>query len=200
MLYAKRDEFTDVTKKIGKIFKLFGLSPNQWTALSVISGLIGFLLLMNQKFYLSFLSFTLASLLDLVDGAVAREMKMQTKTGAYFDTISDRIVEFFLILGLLLQEYPKILVPAKLWIFILLFGSLMTTYSKSAAYEKKLMNKELKGGLLERGERMILLLLIILTTPFNRFYAAAMISITSILSITTFIQRTLKALKMSKVD
>ena len=44
----------------------------------------------------------LSSLLDFIDGAVARYMKKTSIKGAYLDTICDRYVEGLIFLGLLL--------------------------------------------------------------------------------------------------
>jgi phosphatidylglycerophosphate synthase len=94
--------------------------------------------------------------MDIIDGAVARYSNQVSKKGAYLDTIVDRYVEFLIILGLLLAHLPHVILPSDVWILIFLFGAMMTTYVKAAAAEKGL-SSIVKGGVLERAERLLLI-------------------------------------------
>ena len=71
----------------------------------------------------------------MVDGAVARVTKTASKFGAYLDTIVDRYVEAIIAFGLLFAALPGFYIPAYAWIFLYLFGGMMTTYAKAAAKE-----------------------------------------------------------------
>ena len=113
---------------------------------------------MKLELILTIILFLIAGFLDLIDGSVARYRGVEGKMGAYLDTIVDRYVEGILLIGMFFLPLPEILLPAKIWISLIIFGSLMTTYSKAAAKEKELTNQELKGGLFSRGERIISLL------------------------------------------
>ena len=90
----------------------------------------------------------LAIFLDMVDGWVARAKKMESKKGAFLDGISDRIVEFFLLLSLLLLALPDM--PESLFslpslysiISILFFGTCMTSFVKAYADHKQVVSHE----------------------------------------------------------
>jgi phosphatidylglycerophosphate synthase len=126
----------------------------------------------------------------MVDGAVARASNRATKFGAYLDTTIDRFVEFFIIFGLFFVDYPSFILSSQAWLMILLLGSMMSTYSKSAAFEKGLINKESKGGgILEHTDRLLLFLVIILISYFSLQYATYLIALTSILTLVSFAQR-----------
>jgi phosphatidylglycerophosphate synthase len=58
---------------------------------------------------------------------------------------------------MLFLPLPNILFPGYVWIFLLLFGSLTTAFVKAAAKEKELVVRELKGGLITRAERILLI-------------------------------------------
>jgi len=62
-------------------------------------------------------------------------------------------------------DLPQWLLPSDVWLFLALFGAMMTTYSKAAAKEKGFVS-EIKGGLMSRVERLaaygIILILLIL--------------------------------------
>lgn len=103
MLYKKRKKFKDVSKNLGYTLSKIPVSPNQWTILSLILVLIVFYFLINQNFLIAFIFCIFTISIDIVDGAVARTTNKVTKFGAYLDTIIDRFIEFFIILGLFLQ-------------------------------------------------------------------------------------------------
>jgi archaetidylinositol phosphate synthase len=159
MLDLYKEKFRKIEVLVGKFFSLFPLTPNQYTLTSIIFGIGAFYSLTKQNLILATFLFLLASFLDFVDGAVARYKNISTKIGAYLDTICDRYVEGMLLFGMLFLPLPQIFLPHFAWLFLILFGSLITTYAKAAAKEKDLVFSELKGGLLSRGERIILLLI-----------------------------------------
>lgn len=159
MLDLRRHLFRGFEIKIAKIFSFLPFKPNHYTLISIFFAITSSYFIIRQRFTLAILFFLIAGVLDFIDGAVARNKGLATKTGAYLDTIADRYVEGILLFGLLFLPLPKILLPGPVWIFLILFGSFLTTYAKAAAKEKELVEKELKGGFLSRGERVILLLL-----------------------------------------
>ncbi len=197
MLYEHWDRFYKVDLKIGGLFSWIPLTPNQWTFLGLFPAIISLYLLINQKFVLAACFLLLASCFDVIDGAVARATGQVTKVGAYLDTLVDRYVEGMIALGLLFVSLPDFYLPATVWIFLYLFGSLITTYSKSAAKEKEVVNEELRGGILERAERVIGLLLGLFLAKIDKSYLVYMIAIIAILSNVSALQRMNKAFRKS---
>lgn len=193
MLYARRKRWEKENNKIGEFFSRASLSPNYWTFASVILSLVTAYFVVNGSFVLAALFFALTALMDIVDGSVARYLGLATKKGAYLDTMVDRYAEFFVIAALLLANLPDFYLPISFWIFVYLFGSLMTTYSKAAAKEKDLTSVEIKGGILERSERMILLFLGLLLAVLSKTYLTYIIVLVAVLSNITVLQRASKA-------
>ena len=191
MLYERQDIFSGIDRRIGKAFGF--LPPNAWTVLSLIVALPVFYFIIREDFILAAAALAAAAFFDKIDGSVARFAGKVTKTGAYLDTITDRYVEFTAVAGLLFISMPQIILPFYAWLFLYLFGSMMTTYAKASAKEK--LNKEIKGGLLERAERMALLFAGILLAYFSKSYLAYAIAFMAIISNITALQRIRKALK-----
>ena len=189
MLEEKREKFRELSQKTGEIFSKLGLTPNQYTLISLFFVLISFYFLINRNLILALIFFLISAILDFIDGAVARFTKKATKRGAYLDTISDRYIEGIILLGFLFLPLTDFLLSAKIWIFLAFFGSLMTTYSKAAAKEKELVSEELKKGLLGRAERIILISLAILLGIFNLSWLIYPIIVLAIFSNITAIQR-----------
>lgn len=195
MLEEKREKFKKLEGVIGKIFSKLGPSPNQYTLNSIFFGFFCLLFLLFGELGLALLFFLISAFLDFVDGAVARYSNRVTKKGAFLDTIADRFVEGLVFLGIISLPIKDFIIPAKYWIFLAFFGSLMTTYSKAAAKEKELITQELKKGFFGRGERMILMAIAILLGNFNLNWMIYPISLLAIFTNFTAIQRILLALK-----
>lgn len=144
---------------MGEIFSHLPITPNQWTLISVLAGIGSFYFLMKQNLILAIISFAIAAFSDYINGIIARHRNIYTKVFRYFDTVADRYVDGLILLGMLFLPLPQIVLPGYVWIFLILFGSLVTAFTKAAAKEKELVSQELKGGLITRSERIILLLI-----------------------------------------
>jgi phosphatidylglycerophosphate synthase len=189
MLSENRKKFERVSEKVGKIFSKTGISPNAFTFFSLIFAVLSFIFIVKNNFILAATFFIIASLLDLIDGAVAKFKNVATKTGAYLDTICDRYVEAIFLFGFLFLPLPKIYLDSKFWVFLALFGSLMTTYAKAAGKEKEILKEELKKGLLERPERLFLIFLSLILGIFNFSWIIYPIIFLAVFSNLTAIQR-----------
>lgn len=198
MLAERRDKFNKIEIKLGQVFSRLNLSPNQFTLNSIFFGFFAVLFLFYKNFLFALIFFIISFLLDFIDGAVARYTNTVTKQGAYLDTISDRFVEGLVYLGFLSLPLPTVIFHSKYWVFLALFGSLMTTYAKAAAKEKNLIVKELKKGILGRGERTILISLILFLAIFNINWAIYPLIILAIFSNLTAFQRIILGLKQKE--
>lgn len=200
MLDKKRHWFKDLEKIIGKVFGSLPLTPNQYTYLSGVFALIGLFFMIQENIILAIISFLIAGGLDFVDGAVARAKNMSSKVGAYLDTIFDRYVEGIMFFGILFLPLPYFIIPGYAWVYLAIFGSIVTTYVKAAAKEKDLVNQELKGGLLSRGERLILTFLALILGVIypDYLYMIYVIALIAILANFTAIQRFSSAISNNK--
>ncbi|MFA6375836.1 MAG: CDP-alcohol phosphatidyltransferase family protein [Candidatus Paceibacterota bacterium] len=194
MLDQHRDWFKKVEIKIANIFAIFPITPNQYTAISIIFALVCAYQLFVGGYWLALAFFVLAAGMDFVDGAVARKKNLSSPRGAYWDTVADRYVEVILLFGMLFVGLPDLYLPGFAWVFLALFGSIMTTYAKAAAKEKGLLDVELKGGLMSRGERLIFLVAILVFLNYSKIFAIHLFVLLSILVNITALQRIAKAL------
>lgn len=202
MFYASRKRFEKLSIKIGILFSKIPLSPNQWTIVSLIPAIAAAYFLAKDMFLEAACLFIIASFLDLVDGSVARVTGKISRFGAYLDTIVDRYVEALVVLALLFVALPSggFFFPMPFWIMLYFFGGMMTTYAKAAAKEKEIIleGTELKGGVLERAERLILLFVGIVAAYFNPIYLSYVIVALAVLANFSALQRIWIARKISK--
>lgn len=200
MLDTKRHWFKDLEKSVGSIFGAFPLTPNQYTYLSGVFALIGLWYMMQENLVWATVFFIIAAGLDFVDGAVARAKNMSSKVGAYLDTVFDRYVEGIIFFGMLFLALPEVFIPGQAWVYLAIFGSVVTTYAKAAAKEKDLVNQELKGGLLSRGERLILIFIALILGIIypDYLYMTYIVAIIAILANFTAVQRVHSAITINK--
>lgn len=195
VLYKNREKLSGYSAALGKIFGGIGLSGNAYTGLALLITFVTAYFLLTGNFICAAVFFAIAAFLDAVDGAVARYRGEASKRGAYFDTVSDRYMEGIILLAIIILHLPSFYLPSYFWAAFYLFGSMTVTYVKAAAKEKELTKKEIKGGLLERPERMILLFLGILSAAVGPLYLTYMLVLLAVLANITALQRIQIALK-----
>ncbi|HKA54357.1 MAG TPA: CDP-alcohol phosphatidyltransferase family protein [Candidatus Binatia bacterium] len=89
--------------------------------------------------------------LDLLDGSLARRTARASRRGAFLDSVIDRYAEFFTFCGLGVFFSSSWI----LWVVACGFlGSMMVSYTRARAEG---LGVECRGGLMQRGERYILL-------------------------------------------
>jgi Phosphatidylglycerophosphate synthase len=101
---------------------------------------------------------TLASGFDMLDGLVARYWGRTSKLGAFLDSTLDRYVDFIALIDLWLIHDGGFL--GTIFLLLALLGSLMTSYARARA--EALGVRMLGVGLLEREERLLLILAILI--------------------------------------
>lgn len=188
-----------ISSFLGKYLGWVPLSPNQVTVLSVLCAVAGFVLFCSGNQWYGFAAFALAFVLDAVDGAVARARGETSRIGGFLDGVSDRLVEFFLLLSLLFVPLGMPFAPDAAWIlFVLFFGTCMAAFVKAYANYQGVLQKEEADrmpGILERGERGALLMVFVLLVLYGFAYAWVLFAIIAALSLLTFLQRVLFVVK-----
>ena len=92
-----------------------------------------------------------SSLLDMLDGSVARAKGMTGHFGALLDRTLDRVSEFFFLLGIMIggYVYPGL-------VFFAFEGMLLASYVRAAAEERGGLLMESTTGIFERKEKLTL--------------------------------------------
>lgn len=192
---------SEKTDRLAGGLAAIGLSPNAWTLISLVPALAGLTALVMHQLALGLAMFALSAFIDIVDGTVARVTNQVSDKGAYIDGVVDRYVELMLYLGLLIYigrgEFFGL--PNEVWIVLLIFGGLMTSFVRAYADHRGIVKDpgELKrmGGLLERLERLMLLYFGMLLGLFDIQWLMAVIALTALLANATALQRIRFALR-----
>ncbi|MCX6775298.1 MAG: CDP-alcohol phosphatidyltransferase family protein [Candidatus Micrarchaeota archaeon] len=202
MLKSRFPEFSNrASIRMGMLFSKIPLSANGWTVLSVVPAILGFVLLLYKQMDYALILFIISSVMDAIDGGVARVTGTVSNLGAYLDGMMDRVVEGLLFIGIMLYGIPDLVVgtyatPSYMWIALLLFfGSAMVSYSQAYATHRRVLRSEKRiskmPGILERAERLVLVFLGMLLYRFNPVYLTYAIALAAVLSMITMMQRVL---------
>jgi len=192
MLSGKKNRLGWIFDLLVNPIKRTGVNANQLTVLSLFFALLYLYLIYTRNYPLALFSIIIAITLDALDGHLARATRTASKYGAYLDTIVDRYVEFIILFSLLLVNLPTIILPAEMWISLSIFGSLMTTYAKAAYSEKT--GKGLSGGLLERAERVVILIIAVGLLNLDKTYSLYILILLAALTNLSAIDRIIRAL------
>jgi CDP-diacylglycerol---glycerol-3-phosphate 3-phosphatidyltransferase len=148
------------------LFVKFGVSPNHLTLAGlVISGAAGWFVY-KRMWTLSLILFIAGSLLDGLDGAVARENGKKSAFGAILDSCCDRLTEIVLLFGVLsyfltspiISWHRELSLHQRAWGILFCYSaitmSLMVSYVKARCEGAGV---SCSRGFLQRPERIILL-------------------------------------------
>jgi phosphatidylglycerophosphate synthase len=189
-----------VQESVGRALAFIPLRPNHWTVLALLFGVMGaFSIALLGDVPMGILFFILGAALDMVDGAVARARNEATKFGGFLDGVSDRFMEALFLFGFMFYPLPEILIDAKIWIAGLVFmGTCMPSYIRAYSEHHGLLSHEAAkdmGGVFERSERLILLILGLVAGVFlGMDYFVSAVILSFLLSCVTVLQRMLYVL------
>jgi Phosphatidylglycerophosphate synthase len=155
-------------ERLSKPFMKF--NPNSLTAISFILALFAALFLVISGRYipsyfliLSFVLVILSSLLDAMDGYVARKKNISSKYGDMLDHTFDRYSDIAMITGFTFSIFGNLYIG-----MLAIGGVFMTSYMGTQA--QALGMKRNYGGILGRADRLVIMLLVIiveLVYPFH---------------------------------
>jgi archaetidylinositol phosphate synthase len=129
------------------------ITPNILTiAALVASAAAGVLFFLRLELW-GIVAVALNAFCDAMDGAVAREMKAQSKRGDFLDHAVDRYADIFIITGI----FAGGMVPWQIGVFALT-GVLMSSYLGTQAQAVGV--GRYYGGLLGRADRLVLILVV----------------------------------------
>jgi archaetidylinositol phosphate synthase len=129
------------------------LTPNFFTIAALIaSAAAGILFFLRIELW-AVIAVALNAFCDAMDGAVAREMKAQSKRGDFLDHAVDRYADIFIITGI----FAGGMVPWQIGVFALT-GVLMSSYLGTQAQAVGV--GRYYGGLLGRADRLVMIMVV----------------------------------------
>ena len=183
VLNKYRESFRCYLEAIVRPLAKAGLTPNAVTVLGLILSLLAAYLYYLREPRLAALTLLIGSLVDALDGTLARLTGKTSRFGAFLDSTFDRISDSAVLFGIALGNLVDWRVA-----FITLIGSYLVSYERCRA--ELAGSGKLDVGIAERAERLIILIvfsflgvkyvkygvyimgILAWITVFQRFYAA----------------------------
>lgn len=186
---------TSFSNGVADLFVALKFTPNALTVLALLFGVgAGVMFALERPGWAALMIF-LCGLFDMLDGKVAAKTNTTSDFGAIFDSTLDRYSEFFIYMGLAYYFRDGWV----LWVpFFTFLGSTMVSYTRARAEG---LGIECKIGVMQRAERMVLLLLgTILGIAFNIFdpLMAGILLFIAVISNFTALQRTFYVRKVTR--
>jgi CDP-diacylglycerol--glycerol-3-phosphate 3-phosphatidyltransferase len=165
-----RERYLRTIRPLGNLFARTGVHPNILSVSGLILSAIAGLFYCHGLFFWAAWLVVLAGICDSLDGQIARETNKRSVFGAFFDSTLDRYSDMFSLIGLayyfaggldfLGLNGGKTSVESCPWtvmvITLAIGGSFMVSYTRARAEG---LGMECKGGLMQRPERLLLLII-----------------------------------------
>jgi CDP-diacylglycerol--glycerol-3-phosphate 3-phosphatidyltransferase len=164
MLEGLKPVYNAFLRPMLRLFVMLRLSPNHLTLAGVAIFMVTGLLTALGEWYWAFGCALLGAFADGWDGLLAREYGKTSRFGAVLDSVADRVTEIVWLGGFLyffVKQMPGTTLEVLLC-FVAMSGSLLVSYVKARA---EAQGARCSGGMLQRPERLIVLMVALLIGP-----------------------------------
>jgi CDP-diacylglycerol--glycerol-3-phosphate 3-phosphatidyltransferase len=149
-----------ITSRIGQQLYHWGVHPDVITLVGLVLVAIAAYVASQGEFFWAAIIILIGAPLDAVDGAVARAMQRKDKFGALLDSTLDRYADGFILTGLAYYFSTRGNETAMLLSVAAMLGTQLVSYVRARAEG---LDFECKEGLFTRMERMVVILIMLLT-------------------------------------
>ncbi|GAY24990.1 CDP-alcohol phosphatidyltransferase [Desulfurococcaceae archaeon AG1] len=182
MLNRIKNRISSLIKPVAAFIASKNIDPNIVTLTGLVLALITPISALLYGIPGAIVMIVLSSILDFLDGEIARVSGRVSARGAFLDSLCDRVSDLsylstFIILGL-----------SPVAVYIAAGASLLISYARARAES---LGVRVSGvGLMERGERILTIILILLLGLFSQSAMEIALFVFIALSIYTAIERT----------
>ena len=155
MLSQHKDRVARVADPLARRLLQWRIRPNRLTLLGFVSSGVAAIGFARGRLRLAAAFLILAGVLDILDGALARSAGQVTPFGAFLDSVIDRYSDLAVLLGLAILFLRLESTQGLTLTLATLVGTIMVSYTRARAES---IGATCEVGLMERGERMIVLI------------------------------------------
>lgn len=201
MIKEKSKTWAKISAKLGHIFSHLPFPPNYYTWLTLPTAFVAMLLIIKGYVISGVVLFSVAGLLDVIDGAVARHTQRVSHAGAFLDGSLDRFIDFFVIFSYFWLPIATPWLPIGHWICIAIFFAIMPSFEVAYANHRRAVadpDEKLIWRILNRGEMYVLMLLIPLFALHDPAWAGYLLIALVVLSFITTLQTLFSTMRLAK--
>jgi len=144
-------------KPLGASIKRLGVTADVITAFGLVFAVAAAVSIGAGALTLGVLFIVLTGIPDLIDGAVAKAWGQDSKRGAFFDSVTDRVTDALLFGGV---AWYLVVSDGRAWVVMLpVAGYATASWVSYIRAKADALGYDARGGLVERAERFILLAL-----------------------------------------
>ena len=188
---------------LSSLFDSMGFTPNMVTLLGLLVVGIAAFFISIGNFWAGGIIVASGGALDLIDGGLARKKGLDSKFGAMFDSVADRLQEALVLLGLLIYYslgdcIDNSVLPfkqldgfdscalAQIMTYTAFVGSIMVSYLRSRAEG---LGIECKVGIMTRPERVAVISVGLVIAHWVPFVMIMVLILLTVLGLFTTVQR-----------
>ncbi len=147
-----RQTFSDLIEApVAGVLARLGVSPNSITLAGLPAAGAAAYLITASQLWPAGIVVLVAGLFDLMDGALARATGSVTRFGGLLDSVTDRVTEAVVLLGLLVLFVHRASMEGAVLAFVSLASSIMVSYVRARAEG---LGVDCKVGVMTRPERV----------------------------------------------
>jgi CDP-diacylglycerol--glycerol-3-phosphate 3-phosphatidyltransferase len=150
-----RAEVARVAEPVARAMVGLRLRPNQLSCFGLVSSMVAAAAFAGNQLRVGALFMALAGVLDILDGSLARVSGQASPFGAFLDSVLDRYSDLLVLAGLVFLFARLGRREAIVAVLLALIGTVMVSYTRARAES---VDVECRVGLMERGERMLVLI------------------------------------------
>ena len=159
MLTKLRSLIKPLSYRIGKFLGGLGLSPNSLTWAGVSLAIMTPFSAYYHRPWIALALLAASSVLDVLDGAVAKACGLMSRKGAFLDSFSDRVSDISFITALIFLGLKPLITV------LILATSLLISYARARGES---LSIKMEGvGLMERGDRILYLAFLLILLGIN---------------------------------
>ena len=141
---------------IVRVLSYFRINPNILTFMGVVISFWAAWNFGHGRLFRGGMIVILAGLFDMLDGEVARARRVETRFGAFYDSVIDRYSDIILLQGLMVWYARNQRLGYVVLVGVVFMGAVLTSYARARAES---LIPTCKVGFMERPERIVLLII-----------------------------------------
>jgi CDP-diacylglycerol---glycerol-3-phosphate 3-phosphatidyltransferase len=159
-----------------------GVTANTLTAIGLVTSLAAAWLIVERHWTLAGIVFAVGSVMDMLDGSVARLTGTASPVGAFLDSTADRIADGMVLAAIawtMAQQGEELGLAASM---VAMIASLLVPYTRARAEGLGIDSNT--GGLMSRPERIVVLAVGIFLGPHDRVLAILLVVLATLTAVT----------------